>query len=510
MPITLQNPYAKTPNTDYVWLRGNLHTHTTLSDGTRPPQTVIDLYAKLGHDFLAITDHDIFSDYSRLDPKGLILLPGNEVTAFGPHVLQIGAGKRIDPHEDRQHVINQINETKTGFAVLNHPNWEASWNHYPFELMQSLKGYIGIEIFNGVCLDLEGSHLGLDKWERLLSTGKIVWGFANDDSHRDNHEGRGWNVVMVPRNKVGIEGIHEAFRAGRFYGSTGVTIDAIETNGHELFIKAADAQYIEIHGEKGVRLAYGEGSEMRFDASKTNSFYIRAQLYGAGDKMAWTQPFLIKGGPADKRRAMEEKFGNADSPRPALKALRVEKINDLGTAGLETQWKNAPVSDLFYERRSGDAPEVKTELRALVSNTHLALKIDCEEPDMDKLRTRITEDGNGSLWTDESLEIFIDIEGKKQRYYQMMINTVGAFYAGYPIKLPEKLKYKTHAVRTPKGWSVEILLDLATLAPDIKVGPGTKFGFHMCRNRISAGKYYMWSWVGSSNHTPSRYGTLEM
>src|SRR5215212_9318962 len=103
---------------------------------------------------------------------------------------------------------------------------------------------------------------------------------------------------MLPKSKVGIEGIHEAFRAGQFYPTTGVTIDAIETNGAELYIKASNAQFIEIYGEKGVRLAYGEGTEMRFDASKTNSFYIRAQLYGQGDKMAWTQPFLIKGGPA--------------------------------------------------------------------------------------------------------------------------------------------------------------------------------------------------------------------
>jgi hypothetical protein len=92
----------------------------------------------------------------------------------------------------------------------------------------------------------------------------------------------------------------------------------------------------------------------------------------------------------------------------------------------------------------------------------------------------------------------------------MMINPLGAFYAGYPTKLPEKLKYKTRAVRGPKGWSVEVLLDLATLAPGIEIKQGTKFGFHLCRNRIGAGKYYMWSWVGSSNHTPSRYGTLQL
>ena len=43
------------------WLRGNLHTHTTNSDGTHDMQNVINTYANLGYDFLSISDHDIFT-----------------------------------------------------------------------------------------------------------------------------------------------------------------------------------------------------------------------------------------------------------------------------------------------------------------------------------------------------------------------------------------------------------------------------------------------------------------
>jgi hypothetical protein len=39
-------------------LRGQLHTHTTCSDGSLTPQEVADIYAGLGFDFLAFTDHD--------------------------------------------------------------------------------------------------------------------------------------------------------------------------------------------------------------------------------------------------------------------------------------------------------------------------------------------------------------------------------------------------------------------------------------------------------------------
>ena len=38
-------------------LRGNLHAHTTFSDGVRSPKGLVAEYERLGYDFLAITDH---------------------------------------------------------------------------------------------------------------------------------------------------------------------------------------------------------------------------------------------------------------------------------------------------------------------------------------------------------------------------------------------------------------------------------------------------------------------
>jgi len=40
-----------------VLLRGNLHAHTTFSDGVRTPEGLVGEYERLGYDFLAITDH---------------------------------------------------------------------------------------------------------------------------------------------------------------------------------------------------------------------------------------------------------------------------------------------------------------------------------------------------------------------------------------------------------------------------------------------------------------------
>ena len=54
-PITLTCPYLD----NLKWYRGNLHTHTTYSDGTRSLEEVIADYQHRGYDFLCITDHDV-------------------------------------------------------------------------------------------------------------------------------------------------------------------------------------------------------------------------------------------------------------------------------------------------------------------------------------------------------------------------------------------------------------------------------------------------------------------
>src|ERR1035437_3690271 len=120
LEITYLNPHAP-------WLKGNLHTHTTESDGRRPPQEVADDYAARGYDFLMLSDHDKLTHPSRVESHGMVMIPGNEISAKGPHLLHINAKTLIPPLEDRQQVIDAINAEQS-YAVLNHPNWQEHFN----------------------------------------------------------------------------------------------------------------------------------------------------------------------------------------------------------------------------------------------------------------------------------------------------------------------------------------------------------------------------------------------
>lgn len=291
MTLSVTSPYVKK---NLPWVRGNLHAHTTMSDGERLPQALVDEYAARGYGFLMISDHDQITDTSRLQAYGMTLIAGNEVTAMGPHTLHVAARTVVRPNPDRQQVIDAI-VSDGGFAIMAHPNWEKHFEHCPQSELERLQGYAGIEIFNGVVRGHEGSPVATDRWDRLLGMGRRVWGFANDDAHFVGDEGAAWNVVQA--ENLDEETIVSALRNGRFYASTGVRIERIRVAGTTIHIETRDAQRIAVFGDFAQRLAAADGPSITYTVPADRPLrYVRFECYGFGDEVAWTQPFFVEAG----------------------------------------------------------------------------------------------------------------------------------------------------------------------------------------------------------------------
>ena len=290
MPGQLDHPYANFNAARC--LRGQLHTHSTRSDGTRQVQAVLDEYAGMGYDFLMMSDHDVFTtndDYAQHDGRGMVLIPGNEVTRNGPHMLHVGATQHVPPLEDRQAAIDAC--VRDGaFVVVNHPNWQDHYNHCPIEKMRQWTNYVGMEIFNGVIHRLSGTAYATDKWDMLLSEDRRIWGFANDDSHTDGDSGLGWNMVDAERDAGAIV---DAMREGRFYASTGVVIDRIEVDGRTVTIETKNADKIVAVIRGGRRPVNGKGTSSLTYTPPDDAKYVRFECYGPGEQIAWTQPFFL-------------------------------------------------------------------------------------------------------------------------------------------------------------------------------------------------------------------------
>ncbi len=175
-------------------LKGNLHAHTTFSDGRRPIREVIARYRDLGYDFLAITDHDdrIHDDYWFDIPLGderMLILPGIELN-YWPLSQHVG----------------KVTGDRETLYVLNHPA------RYGLTVAETLRRVRVITQAGLPIHAVEITDTGVYQAEydvEKIALPKI----ATDDSHRDPHVGRAWVEVDAPRN---ADAIIKAIKAGDF------------------------------------------------------------------------------------------------------------------------------------------------------------------------------------------------------------------------------------------------------------------------------------------------------
>jgi hypothetical protein len=220
----------------------------------------------------------------------MVLIPGNEISAGGPHIQHVGASTLVAPDPERQTVIDQVRRDG-GFAIVNHPNWQERFDHCPVAELQRWQGYTGVEIYNGVIGRLPGSPEATGKWDMLLAQGRRVWGFGSDDFHRPEDLALAWNVAFCSERTA--EAVVRALAEGAFYASTGVTIADIRVNDGSITVETENAHKVVAVVDYGRRIAQASGATLTVEAPAA-ARYVRFECYGCGEERAWTQPFFVE------------------------------------------------------------------------------------------------------------------------------------------------------------------------------------------------------------------------
>ncbi|UCE44058.1 MAG: PHP domain-containing protein [Candidatus Bathyarchaeota archaeon] len=103
-------------------LKIDLHVHTCYSsDGVTTLREVAAYAKRRGLDGVAITDHDTVEGALKLQgKKGLIVVPGIEVTTLGGHVLALNVTSPVPSGLTLSQTIQKIHEIN-GVAVMAHP-----------------------------------------------------------------------------------------------------------------------------------------------------------------------------------------------------------------------------------------------------------------------------------------------------------------------------------------------------------------------------------------------------
>jgi predicted metal-dependent phosphoesterase TrpH len=295
------------------WLRGNLHCHTTESDGRLTPQQTVDWFAGAGYHFLALTDHNRVTDPTALNTKGLCLLTSTELTAAGGelgsayHLVGLGLTSDAVLPPPSTLAAESVSWLRARGAVVfvAHPHWSGL---SVADLMAA--GAHGIEIYNGgTVLDSQRGE-ALTHWDEGLARGARWWGIAVDDTHWHTIDrGLGW--VMVRAAKATPKAILHALAQGQFYSSSGPEIRQVHVSTTE-----DGATLVEVETSPCAAiylLPFGARSQFAFEREaaargetgatiKTARFtlgnlgpggYVRIQCTDWQRRCAWSNPLFL-------------------------------------------------------------------------------------------------------------------------------------------------------------------------------------------------------------------------
>lgn len=304
--------------------KGNLHCHSTVSDGRLTHQQLIALYRAQGYHFLCFSDHETYTDMTALDDSDWILLPGVEWAcdrmdgdrwAQTHHMHGIaGTRQMLDRAQEAplshgqvmprlvfrgEETVQEMRDymARRGcLTMYNHPLWSCT-SPEDFGL---LTDYTMLEIYNYSC-DLENHTAYADVyWDTLLSAGVRIWGAATDDNHNkitpDDSCG-GWICVNAPR--LERDALLDAMAHGRFYASSGPVIDNYGVTGGEVFVTCRPVHHINVIAGGAVALGKTFWSADGHDSLTGARFalsgkerYVRIECVTRDGKIAWSNPLF--------------------------------------------------------------------------------------------------------------------------------------------------------------------------------------------------------------------------
>jgi len=272
--ISIESPYTTKTNV----YKGQLHAHSTNSEGCNSPREVATIYKSLGFNFTSITDHD----YLTPDPEvpGILYIPGVEETTQPDvrHILSINASAEVTQTEP-QSVIDAI-DAQGAIAIIAHPSFSAMTESD----LQALVGYTMMEI--------DDESL----WDGLLAVNRRVSAVASDDSVCQSslrNYGRGW--VQVFADSLDRNSIVVSLRSGNFYSTQGPTL-SVSVSGTIITAVTDSPSEIDWIGSGGVVLQSNNNATAGSYTVTGGESYVRIRVIRNNDyKKAWSNALWVSG-----------------------------------------------------------------------------------------------------------------------------------------------------------------------------------------------------------------------
>lgn len=319
---------------DGNWYKGNIHCHTTVSDGHLTPSQVLALYKSNGYHFLAISDHDTYSDYgSEFNDENFIVLPATETAAIlldqpgssynvkthhvhgilGPKAVQEKAAQPPFKHMDKlmpkfyegtwdgaaeaQAQVDTLVDHGC-IAMYNHP----VWSRVREQEFVDTKDIFALEIYN-YGTEME-SATGYDTahWDVMLREGRRVFGVASDDNHNTEFvEDSCGGFIVVKAPELTHEAITTAMMEGNFYSSSGPEIYDWGVRDNVAYVSCSPVERVNFiagnyvgAGATVIRENPDEVMDYALLRLRGDETYVRVECVDDQGRTAWSNPIFLK------------------------------------------------------------------------------------------------------------------------------------------------------------------------------------------------------------------------
>jgi hypothetical protein len=296
--------------------RGNLHTHSNLSDGALNPEQVVAAYRDAGYDFLHLSDHFLarfdwpLADTRRFRANDFTTLIGAELHAMGTSVGElwhiVAAGLPLDfapaaPGETGPELAMRARESGA-FVAIAHP----AWSQLTIEDGRALKAAHAVEIYNHGCAVENDRGDGFYLLDPLLNEGARLTAIATDDAHfrHGDYDAFG-GFVEVKAESLEPEALLAALKAGHFYSSQGPRFLDISIERGEISVACTPVQAIAVltGTSRALSRVGRQITAATFDLSAIDRDvwvkasiprWLRVAVVDAGGRRAWSNPIWLE------------------------------------------------------------------------------------------------------------------------------------------------------------------------------------------------------------------------
>ena len=160
-------------------------------------------------------------------------------------------------------------------------------------------------------------------------------------------------------------------------------------------------------------------------------------------------------------------FGQPDSARPRIKALRIDGDLELTGKLSDPRWKDTQPIEIGFEVMPGEnipAPQ-RTLVRILYNLDYVYIGFDCKDTDPSAIRAHVTD--RDKIYDDDFVGVMLDTYGDFQRSYEFLVNPYGIqadlMRVGNNEDDSFDTVWKTAADMNNSGWTAEMAVPLKSL-----------------------------------------------